>query len=70
MRPESCLVNAGQHFHQGGLTGAIFADQHMDLARAQLKLCMVECMNTRKGLVNPFHQNERVTHESPLRSKS
>jgi hypothetical protein len=50
-------VYAGEHLHQGGLAGAIFADQGMHLAGAQLKLALAERMNAGKGLFYAFHHH-------------
>ena len=67
MRPASLAIDAGQHLHQRGLAGAIFADQGVHFAGAQLKLALAERMNAGKDLLDPFHQNQDIVHVQSLK---
>ena len=44
------LVDAGNEMHQGGLAGAVLADQRMDLAAADLERDAVDGPHAREGL--------------------
>ena len=50
-------IDTRQHFHQRGFASTVLANQRMHFARAQLKLRLIERMNARKGLLDPFHQD-------------
>ena len=44
------LVHAGNEMHQGGLAGAVFADERMHLAAADLERDAVDGPHAREGL--------------------
>ena len=56
------IVNAGQHLDQGGLTGAIFADQAMDLTRSDTNGHVFQCNDTRKTFGNIFQFDDIFAH--------
>ena len=51
------LVQAEQHAHQRGLSGAVFSQQRVDLAPLQLERDVVVCDNSRKALGDIQHFN-------------
>src|SRR5262249_37601282 len=52
--------NAGDHLDQGGLAGAILAEQSMDLARAEREIDVLQRAHRAKTLGYPAHlQKER-----------
>ena len=62
-------IHTSEDFHQCGFTGAIFADQGMHLAGAQLEPALAERVNAGESLFDPFHRDENVTHDEPLGSQ-
>ena len=59
-------INAGEHLHQGGFSGAIFAHQGMDFPGANLEIDINQRVNAGKALVDPFHGQDHFTHEAIL----
>ena len=57
-------IDAGEDLHERGLSGSVFSDQRHDLARADLKLRVVECVNAREILLDPIHSENRFSHLS------
>ena len=57
-------VDAGENLHQGGFACAVLTDQGMHLAGTQFEVRLIQRMNARKALVNPFHHHEGFTHAS------
>ena len=51
------LVQAEQHTHQGGLSGAVFSQQRVDLAPPQLERDIVVGDDPRKALGDVQHFN-------------
>ncbi len=47
------LIDAGQHFHQGGFAGAIFTEQGHHLARIDPQTRFIEGAYTGEGLDDP-----------------
>ena len=56
------IVHAGQHLDQGGLAGAIFANQAMDLARSDANGHVFQCNDTRKTFGNIFQFDDIFAH--------
>ncbi len=48
------LVDAGQHFHHGGLTGAVFSHQRHHLAGIDAEGSAGKRLHAGKGFINPF----------------
>ena len=55
-------IDTGEHFHERGFAGAVFAHQRVHLARAQVEPRLAEGMNAGKALLDPFHQDQDITH--------
>ena len=55
-------VYAGQHLDQGGLTGAILADQTVDLTGSDANGHIFQCNDTRKTFGNIFQFNDIFAH--------
>ena len=58
------LVQAEQHTHQGGFTGAVFAQQGMDLALAQLQGDIVVGFDTGEFLGDVQHFDDIIICQS------
>ena len=56
------VIDAGQNLHQRRFSGAVFADQRMDLAGAQLELCVIQRTHAWKTLVDSFHLDQNFMH--------
>ena len=57
-------INTGEYLHEGGLAGAVFPHQGMDLAGTDLKIDMIQRANAGEGLVDAFHRQDHFTHEA------
>ena len=55
-------VNAGEHLDQGGLAGAILADQAVDLSRPDANRHIFQCDDTRKTFGNVLQFDNVLTH--------
>ena len=55
-------VNAGEHLNQGGLAGAIFADQAVDLSRPDANRHIFQCDDTRKTFGNVLQLDNILAH--------
>ena len=55
-------VNAGEHLDQGGLAGAIFADQAVDLSRPDANRHIFQCDDTRKTFGNVLQLDNILAH--------
>src|SRR5690606_25985072 len=51
-----------QHFHEGGFTGAIFADKSVNFAFADLQVDVVEGFYARKRLRDATHFQKSLAH--------
>ena len=54
------LVDAGQDLHQGGLAGAVLADQGVDLALADVEVDVGERQHAGEALGDPTHLEEEL----------
>src|SRR5215213_2352286 len=52
-------INTAEHLHQRGLTGAIFADQRVELAGPEIQSDTIESPNTREGFHDTPHLKQR-----------
>ena len=57
-------IDAGEHFHEGGLPGAVFPHQGVDLAGTDLEIDISQRVNAGEGLVDAFHRQDHFTHEA------
>ena len=57
-------VDTGQNLHQCGLTGAVFTDQCHDFTAADLKLSIVQRVNTGEVLLNALHLQNCFAHSN------
>ena len=58
------LVQAEQNAHEGGFAGAVFAQQGMHFAFAQLEGDVVVCLDTGELLGNIQHFNDKIFSQS------
>ena len=58
-------INACQHLHQRGFTGAVLAHQGVDLTGAQLKADALQRVDTGKPFINVLHLQDRLIHSHP-----
>ena len=58
------LVQAEQNTHEGGFAGAVFAQQGMHFAFAQLEGDVVVCLDTGELLGNIQHLNDKIFSQS------
>ncbi len=52
-------MNAGDDLHQGGLAGAVLADQPVDLPLTQREVDVAQGRNAAKGLGDALHRQPR-----------
>ena len=57
-------VDTGQNLHQCGLTGAVFADQAHDFTAADLKLSIIQRVNTGEVFLNALHLQNNFAHSN------
>ena len=57
-------VDTGQNLHQCGLTGAVFADQTHDFTAADLKLSIIQRVNTGEVFLNALHLQNCFAHSN------
>ena len=57
-------VDTGQNLHQCGLAGAVFADQAHDFTAADLKLSIVQRVNTGEVFLNALHLQNNFAHSN------
>lgn len=60
------LLNAGQQLHQGGLAGAIFANDRVNFAALNIKAHAVEGIHTAKAFREAFEPDERSLEHREL----
>src|SRR5436309_16027867 len=53
------LVSSTQDLHQSGFAGAVFSEQNVNLAPAQLKVNLIQSQYARKGLADLRHLQKR-----------
>jgi len=68
---RACIfgVNAREDLHQGGLAGAVFAHQSMDLAVLQVKTCVLQYLIRSKGLTDALHLDVHSILLPPIRQR-
>ncbi len=49
------LVHPGEDFHQRGFSCAVFSQEGMDFPGAKVKVHVIQCMDSRKGLIDILH---------------
>ena len=57
-------VDTGQNLHQCGLTGTVFADQAHDFTASDLKLSIVQRVNTGEVFLNALHLQNNFAHSN------
>ena len=55
-------IDAAQHLHQRRFAGAVFADDGVDLARADIQIDIVQRLHARKRLGDAAHFENGVVH--------
>ena len=54
-------IRAGKHVHQGGFSGAVFADKRVDLAAFDLEIHIVERPDARKLFCDVLHHKNMIS---------
>ena len=57
-------IDSGEHFHQGGLAGAVFTHEGMDFPATDFKIDMIQGVNAGEVFVDPFHCQDHFSHEA------
>src|SRR5947207_5622604 len=57
------LVSSAQDLHQSGFAGAVLAEQHVNLASAQLKVNLIQSQDPWESLADLRHLQKRRSHD-------